>query len=177
MRRIWTALLLACALSVPVAVFVGMWPQTTIGAGVGPTVTPMNINLASTSVTTAWTTIGTTNRTDIRLAGRYPSLAVTVANLNDGNSTSLSDFRIQWRAYPHVDAPWHSLYSGTDWYNAAKLNGDSDSGIDANSAYVNTLGAGQSVGLILSLGPVDAVRFQAKTAASTTNVTIDGLAK
>lgn len=145
-------------------------------ASVGPTRTPRNITLASTSVGTSWTTIGATNATVVQLSGRYPSIWVEVANSNDGNSADLSDFRIQTQAYS--GGSWEPMYSGTDWSDGVALNADSHSGIDANGAYVNTLGSSEDLQICLSLaGPVYAIRFQAKVAANTANVAVRGMAK
>jgi len=161
-------------------VFVGFaimspYAPPAMAAGVGPAQTPTNIQLSATTVTTAWTTIGATNQTVVRLAGRMPVVSVEITNTTDGNDSAITDFRLQYRTWPGGN--WLTRYSGTDWSNASVLNGDDWSGTDdANSTYVNALGAADSCGLVLYLGPYDAIRFQAKTAATGT-VAIRGLAK
>ena len=143
-------------------------------ACVGPERTPRGINLASTTVGTSWTTIGTTNATTVYLAGRFPAFVVEVANANDGNSGDLNDFRMQCRAYS--GGSWHTKFSGSDWSNGNVQNRDSWLYTDANGAYVNTLGSGQSVILEISQGPYNAIRFQAKADANAL-VSIHGMAK
>ena len=148
-------------------------------AGVGPSFTPMNVEVSGT-VTPGWTTIGGDVAGVVRLAGRHPYLSVQVTNTTDGNDATISGFRLQYRTWP--GGSWSTKWAGTDWANSAVFSQDCWIGLDGdedgntNSHYVYQLAASEYCALNFWIGPVDAVRFQAKVDANTATISVRGMA-
>lgn len=111
------------------------------------------------TVTTALTDIGS----EIVLGGDCPAVAVQVTNTGGTNATN--DFAVLIRT--HAQGTFETLLSGAITNALPHLRA---------IGTPNALAAAATAVLIVQVGPIYSVKFQAKTAAATTTVTVRGLA-
>ncbi len=117
------------------------------------------ITLANTSVATALEDVGS----EIILGGEYDILAAEVSNL--GASNALADFSLMVKL--KRSGTWRNLITGTDWATAGIV-------LNAFTEELNTLALSTTGVIIVNVGPVYAIKFQADAAASTTSIAING---
>jgi len=111
------------------------------------------------SVGTSFTTVGLQTGLD---HGKN-SVAVEVENIDDGNTQSLSDFKMQLRDHPSGE--WYDWISGASWTNGAISEIEFCTTQGPQDLPHTTLAHAH-----IRIPAVEGVRFQAKVAANTTNV-------
>ena len=113
------------------------------------------------TVGTDWTTVGT-----FTLGGQHDQMDFTVASAA-GSAATLSGFRIQTQAHP--DSAFVERFGDAD-FDAA----DIDTMHFASNTGPHEVPADGVAEVWVSFGPVHAIRFQAKVAASTALITVAG---
>ena len=102
--------------------------------------------------------------------GIYSWVSVSVASVG----AALTDFALL--VQPAPGGTWITRWSGADWATAANFRDGSWIGTsNTTSANIKILPDGEKCELLLWVGPVFAVKFQATDGAATAVVTIMGL--
>ena len=95
--------------------------------------------------------------------GMVNSLAFTVSN---AGTAALTDFALLASTGP--SAPFKVLLSGTDWDTASGI-------LTVTDAAINTLASGASALAMAKVGPVYAVKFQAKVGSGSAALAVHGI--
>lgn len=92
------------------------------------------------------------------------------AEVHNAGAVALSDFRIQAKVHPGSE--FFTVLAGTDFDSTTNLLLKM-----ASETGPHQLGGAARANLLVNIGPVFALRFQAKTASSTTTVGLRGRAE
>jgi len=103
--------------------------------------------------------------------GKMPWISFTVKNTHA--TQALTDFAVL--VQDSKGGEWATLWSGTDWADATLFRDGSWIGTsNSTDANLKILPAGEWCKIVLFVGPVYAVKFQAKDGAAAATIAING---